>query len=221
MFHRLDPRHSPSDRVRKTRSLDELVGLCQGVIADGLLVKGEADFLLRWLQSHAAVHVDDDIAMLANRLADALQDGVIDDDEERDLLEAIMGIAMPVDLPPWEVVQARREHPAVPSVRKLIAALPFIDASAPLSLSGNIVVVTGVFKYGPRDVVANALRRAGAVMGDNFTRSTRYLAVGTLGSADWRATSAGRKIEAAIAAKAKGQEIDLVSEEHLLSHIDR
>jgi NAD-dependent DNA ligase len=219
MFERLDPLQSPSSRTQKARSFDELVGLCRGILCDGMLVKGEADFLLQWLQSHDVIHFHEDVAHLVNRLADALQDGVIDADEERDLLEAIMGIAMPVDLPPWEFIQAQRERPAAPSAQSLIAALPFMDSSTELSLRGATVVVTGVFKFGPRDAVANALRCAGAIVGQNFTRSTRYLVVGTLGSADWKTTSAGTKITAAISAKAAGQAVDLVSEAHLFGQL--
>jgi hypothetical protein len=69
-----------------SRDISELIGLCKGVLADGTVNIMEAEFLIHWLESHRIVvdHWPADI--LYRTLGNALEDGVLSNEEEGELV---------------------------------------------------------------------------------------------------------------------------------------
>lgn len=218
MFRRIDPLNSGSTKARISRSMDELVGLCNGILSDGMVVPAEAAFLRRWLEAHAVTTTVPEVATLVDRLASALQDGVLDADEESDLLAAISSIAMP-GASPMHVVP-REERPApVESVAE-VARLPF-DDPANFDLQGACVVVSGVFEIGTRADVLRIIESCGGKVTSAVNARTDYVIVGKHGSGDWLSSSGGVKIRAAIDGRKVGFPTRLISEVHMLAAVDR
>lgn len=223
MFRRIDPRTEANAGVRQRRSLDELVGLCRGVIADGIINAEEIGFVQRWLEQHRGLEQVGDVGQLIDRLGDALADGVIDGDEERDLLDTLLAFTL-ADVPANEERQTLtpdRVRPAPASLHGEIAALPYDDPPPRIRFDGGLFVVTGTFNAGSRvEIVATITSRGGLVQKD-VTQTTHYLVVGTLGSDRWVHGSSGRKIDKAAALRADGLGIAIVSEAEWAAQLQR
>ena len=72
----------------------ELIGLCRGVIADGMINLAEARYIQKWLSEHPNL-LETWPACDLNRLLDKiLEDGVLSDKEQKELsvmLEEVIG----------------------------------------------------------------------------------------------------------------------------------
>ena len=79
-------------RRRLDRSVDELIGLCRGILADGEINQSEAEFLLDWLHRHREFCGSFPFSVLYGRVESALSDGVLDAEEQKDLLEKLHSV---------------------------------------------------------------------------------------------------------------------------------
>ena len=70
----------------ESRDISELIGICKGVLADGGVSYPEAFFILQWLEEHRIVTDVWPASILYQSLDNLLEDGVLDSDEEKDLL---------------------------------------------------------------------------------------------------------------------------------------
>jgi hypothetical protein len=90
----LDSDGQPGDRrlnwkrLRDSRT-DELIGICRGILADGVLVYEEARFLLDWLERNRPVRFSPIGRALEPTLIAALRDGTLSGDEEEELVTLI------------------------------------------------------------------------------------------------------------------------------------
>ncbi len=186
-----------SRRRIKVRNIDQLIGMCNMVLADGLVEDAEARFLLQWMERnlHAASEWPGNI--LYDRLLRAMVDGRIDPDEERELLEVIhqIGGAMPSP-----------EGPAVSG------AIPFDDPPPDIVHEGRTFVLTGQFVYGPRKTVAAEIESRGGVIKPNCSKKISFLVIGTVGSEEWLHSTHGTKIIRAVELKQEGQPLAIVRE---------
>lgn len=190
---------------RRDRGVDELIGICRGFLADGAIVKQEADFLLDWVERHAEFRDEFPFNVLYQRLHDALSDGVLDSDEEADLLDCIV-----------KLVGGETDYG---DVKSLSIALPLNQPAPQISFPGHSFVVTGTFSYGPRRLVCQAIEGRGGEVKPSVSRHIAYLVIGAVGSRDWIHSSYGRKIEAAIALRQEGLPISIVSEHHWAGYV--
>lgn len=78
-------------RLREDREVDELVGLCKGVVADGMINQQEAEFLLNWLELNRESQDAWPANVLFPRIRSMLQDNNLDDNEEKELLSILIG----------------------------------------------------------------------------------------------------------------------------------
>jgi hypothetical protein len=193
---------------RKDRSTDELIGICRGILADGHVSVDEAKYLDGWLARHSEFSHVYPFNKLIARLHEALVDGVLDADEEADLLEAISGLVGG---------EAYGDHGS--ESFSLSTALPLtLPAPAPLSYP-SIFVVTGTFAYGTRAVVSRVICDRGGSVVPYISKKVGYLVVGDIGSRDWIHSSYGRKIEKAVEYAAQGCPIAIISEQHWTSQL--
>lgn len=197
---------------RRKRTADELVGLCRGLIADGVINDQEVLFLELWLRANDEFRHEYPFNTLYDRVEDALADGVIDPDEERDLLAAIHGLAGNVMPAPTH------EEGKVRGV-STSARLPLCEPPPPVRFDGQVFVVTGVCSYGPRAAVADAIAQRGGLLKSNISRKVGFLVIGDVGSRDWLHSSYGTKIEAAVTLREDGLPIRIVSEDHWRAHL--
>jgi hypothetical protein len=196
-----DGQPSPAlNRARRIqRTLTELLGLCKGVLLDGVIADSELVALDEWLAANGEVAQQWPADVLYQRLRKVFDDGVIDPEERahfKELLEQCVGPAagdqlvdaatrLPLDQPPPEVVFGER-------------AFSF----------------TGKFVWGPRPHLVRAVEERGGTFHASPKKDTDYLVIGTVASRDWAQPGFGRKIETVVSGRAKGWKCRIVGEEH-------
>lgn len=193
------PRRAFRAAAVEDRKIDELIGLCRGVLADGVLMQSEAEFLLDWLARNRDVANRWPANVIYERIDRALADGVMDEEEERALLETLMDVtgepALGLDAP------------------SLPARLPLDDPPPLVTFAGRTFCFTGKFLFGSRGDVEGAAKKRGALVCATPNRRTDYLVIGAVGSRDWMHSTFGRKIEKAAALRAEGCGISVLTEE--------
>lgn len=195
---------------RLNRSVDELVGLCRGLLADGGVSREEVDYLQRWLACNREFAKEYPFRELYALLETALVDGVMDADEERDILAAVHQLAGNTVDP---------GHQPVPGVVSSSSRLPLCSPPPSLEFEGRAFVVTGTFDYGPRRQVVAAIAERGGVAKATVSRQVHYLVVGNIGARDWLHSSFGTKIKDAVALRDCGAPVAIVDEDHWLAHL--
>lgn len=188
-----------------TRLVDELIGLCHGVLADGTIDQSEALLLLDWLETNPATLHNPLVDTIHKQLARVLGDGVLDETEQKRLLETISAFAGSVPRP---------ETPGYATT------LPLCQPPPPLMFRGKRYCFTGTFDYGPRLTCEAAVVVLGAKAGA-LTKRTDYLVIGTYVTDSWAHSSFGRKIEKAAFMRAEGAGIAIVSELHWIAQMRR
>lgn len=184
------------------RELDELVGICKGALFDGHISQLEADGLYDWL--HANAHCLDTwpASVLFDRLHHMLRDGVLDSEEQHELLGLVSGIARP-----------DRDDGRPRS------ALPIDTPPPPLTLEGHSFCFTGVFDFGSRAQCQLAVQDRGGIAVAGITKKLHYLVIGNVGSEFWSHSSFGDKIAKAVDYRGRGCPIIIVAEDHWAAHL--
>jgi hypothetical protein len=164
------------------RNIDELIGICRGVVFDGVVSQSEAENLLKWLKTLGHGACEFPSAVLLARLESCLCDGDLSTEESADLFDLITKI----------VGDSGDFHG--PST----TSLPLDDPTPPIIFKRNTFVVTGRCALGPRKIVEDQICGAGGFVAANISRNVSYLVCGHFGSKDWIHTNHGRKIQAAM-----------------------
>ncbi|GAB3828662.1 BRCT domain-containing protein [Hymenobacter jeollabukensis] len=185
------------------KAVDQLVGICTGILADGEVSEREAIFFAEWVRKHAADTPVWPLTAVLSRVERIFEDGVCDAEERAELKEVM------------ETLCGLSQAPT-PQAEALSTTLPLcVPQPHPLVFTDKQVVVTGKFAYGARTAVFDAIEALGGRPSDAApTRTTDYLVIGVFASRDWINTSHGRKIEKAVQLRDKGTGIRILSEEH-------
>jgi hypothetical protein len=187
---------------RADRAVDELVGLCRGLLADGHVNQQEAEFLKSWIERNADFVGMYPFDRIYRQLTDIMRDGFLDQDESADLMDTLVRF----------VGGEASDHRA--ETASLSTALPLDDPEPVIVYPDSIFVVTGTFSYGVRSLVCAEIESRGGISGASPTKKTRYLIIGDLGSRDWKHSNCGAKIERAIQLRDEGCQLAIVSERH-------
>ena len=109
------------------RQIDQLIGLAQGILADGIVSQAEAEMLQSWLRLN---HRTDNpyVSQLLDQVEQVLADGVLDEDEGRELHDALMS---------WI------GGGGADGEESTTASLPLDPAPRQVRIGGNIFVFTG------------------------------------------------------------------------------
>ncbi|MEV3833537.1 BRCT domain-containing protein [Aeromonas allosaccharophila] len=188
-----DIEHSNLDAL-----INMLLGFLQGISADSNIVEREVIALNALLLKHRALLASWPGSLLFNRLNDILADGEITEEEREDLLELVKQIS--------------GQRFTESGLATGMATEFFADGSV-MSLNGKVVCFTGKFLSDTRFNLEQQAKALGASPVKGVTTHLNVLVIGSLASRDWMFTSHGRKIEAAIKAKEKGQDIQIINEE--------
>ena len=196
-------RHLNSWR-RDDRSINELLGLLKGVLADGIVQPEEALSIAQWLKANCEPDPPWPVDVVWRRMAQIVEDGRIDPSECKDLADLFRSIVEP--------------GPAAEGHNASIG-LAFTQPLPRLTFEGRFYVFTGKFYFGPRSKCERAVEERGGYCQREPTRNTDVVVIGAMGSRDWLHTSFGLKIERAVAYAGKGLPIAIVSEEHWTKHL--
>lgn len=185
-----------------SKAIDQLSGICSGILADGVINDAEAQFFADWVRKTAPLEPVWPFTEILARVERIFADGRCDDDEKEELrgiMEAICG----------HTTDAKAEE-------TYSTQLPFDEPlPAPIVFQEQQFVITGRFAYGTRRKVFEAIESRGGLPTDSApTRTTRYLVIGVFASRDWYNTNYGRKIERAVELRASGSGLAIVGEEH-------
>ena len=191
------------DKRLVQRDIDQLLGVCEFALQDGMIDEAEARAILQWLNSHSGSLHAWPANVLYTRLRGMLSDGMLDDQEQGDLLGLVMSIARP------------RDDSGVLAP----TALP-LDAPAPrVTFPSRTFCFTGVFDFGPRALCQSAVVERGGASLPGVSRKLNYLVIGNVGSEVWRHTSFGGKIVKAVEYRDSGVPLAIISESHWVAHL--
>lgn len=180
--------------------LAALRGICEGILADGVVNDEEVRAFNGWVQRVALAQPVWPLTDILERLRRIFADGVIDDEERQEMkavMESLCGRG------------AERE------AGEAAQGLPLDDPAPEIVFPSREFVVTGEFAFGKRSKVLEAMIARGAVAKDAApARSTNYLVIGAMASGQWKHESFGRKIQRAKELKEGGTGILIISEAH-------
>jgi len=202
---KLDPNGQPVFRALNAarlndRMIDELIGLCRGVLFDGEVSEGEAAALLRWLEANREISSHWPANVLYGRVARMMAAHRLDPDEQKELLETIMEITGE----PTPGKNSKSGSTALP----LCSPLPIV------TFPEQLYCFTGKFVSGTRRQVEEAVVALGAEPISSPSKRTHYLVIGAIGSTDWIHSTHGRKIEKAVQLREEGSGIHIIAEEY-------
>jgi NAD-dependent DNA ligase len=189
-------------RHRINVAIEHLLGMAQGMLADGQLHDLEIQFLSAWIESNAEAAQQWPISVVAARLRETLADGVINT-EERDHLTATLK-----DLLANDFAESG-------SATQTPTRLPVTD-DVDVNFEDAGFCLTGEFAFGTRSACQRLTERAGGVPMDGVSKKIRYLVVGSRVSDQWAHTSYGRKIERAVELQQQGHSIFIITEQRWL-----
>ena len=186
------------------RLIDELIGISRGVIADGVVDESEAIFIGQWIENHREIANRWPVNVLYTRLVEMLKDGILEPDEQRELLATLKDITGGVSV--------YRES-------SKSTTLPVTQPHPDILFEGSVFCLTGRFVFGSRMECEDYIVDLGGVVIPAPTTDTDYLVIGEVGSPDWAHSTFGRSIEKAIELREHGHPISIVSEEHWVDQL--
>lgn len=185
-------------RRMRVRNMDEIIGMCRMLLADGAVDDYEARMLLRCIEGSLYAVDEWPGNVLHRRLIKAMADGRIDPEEEEDLLTIIGQVAGGIPT-----------HQGTP----VCGAIPFDDPMPEILYPNRGFVLTGQFVLGTRKHVSSKITERGGIVKDGCSGRTNYLIVGTFGSDEWLHSTHGTKIMKALALRAEGKPISIIQEQ--------
>lgn len=193
------------------RSVDELIGLCRGLLADGSIIQSEAEFLLNWMKVNQVNCMQWPMNMLFGRVSAMLEDGMLDSSERTelfDLLTKFTGGLLPEEAADSGLVVSGS------------TALPLDDPQPSVTFDGRTFCFTGEMCFGPRRNCEQLVLELGGLVRSTINKGLDYLVIGTIGSMSWAHSTHGRKIESAVSLRHQGFPLALIDEQHWLKEVE-
>jgi hypothetical protein len=185
-----------------SKAIDQLTGICAGILADGKVNEKEAVFFADWVRKFAPYEPIWPFTDILTRVDRIFADGRCDKEELEELkslMEELCG-------------QNKDAKPKETYSTTLPLDSPKPD---PVVLVDRIVNITGRFAFGTRKKVMTAIEEEGGIpSGSTPTKKSNYLVIGVFASRDWYNTNYGRKIERAVELRESKSGIAIISEEH-------
>jgi len=183
---------------RTKKAIEHLLGLIEGIIADGQLHDLEIKMLSTWLSSNTECFNKWPGNAIAMAMQEVLADGVITEVERSYLLDMFKKL---INTDFTETGSATAEVTSYPN-----------DDGRDICFNGLTVCMTGEFAFGTRAACEKITVKAGGLPIANVTKKLDVLIVGAMVNSDWAHTSFGRKIQKAVEMKNAGHPIKIISE---------
>ena len=195
-------------RKTQDRQIDELIGLCRGVVCDGVISHVEADHVLGWLNARPELHDFWPAGELKDLLDRCLEDGIFTEEEAEECKTFVLEIT--------GMEKATEDGDLEP----LPNYLPLTEPPPKVIFQGKNFCFTGRFETGSRKECEAAVIERGGSTQSGPTRTTDYLVIGSGVSRDWTHTSYGRKIEKVVIMQREGKgRACIISETHWHAHL--
>lgn len=185
-------------RNEMRQSCAALMGIVQGILADGALHDREIVFLRDWLASADNVSLIWPGSVLYAQVKEILADGTVTS-TERDHLAGTLLQLLGGTLD--QLGESRH-----------VTSLP-MDQLSEMETAQRVFCFTGEFAFGPRTACQEAVTRRGGTIAGSVTKKLNYLIVGGLGSPEWKHGSFGTKIEKAIEYRQAGVPMKILHED--------
>ena len=180
------------------RLIDELIGVCRGVIADGVVDEKEAIFIGQWIDNHREIAGRWPVNILYARLTEMLKDGILSESEQVELLATLREITGETSM---------YQEPNRPTT------LPLDPDTPQIVFEGKTFCLTGRFVFGSTLDCEETITELGGSLDESPNNETDYLIIGELCNPNWTHTTFGRSIELAVELREQGASISIVSEE--------
>lgn len=184
----------------------DLLRLCEGIMADGAVTPGEAAYLQQWVAKHSQLHKRWPFNDLIARLNVFFADGVSDAGE----CEELAGILTALIGDPIMQTDPRLPGYRMASPPRLI----FNDPPPAVIFQDREFCATGIFSFGKRGAVERAIKERGGKPVKAPRSITHYLLVGSFVAPQWANGNFGTKIEHALNLRDNGHPISIITEQH-------
>ncbi len=206
-----DTAHKPSAeqslrRHRINKSIEHLLGMVNGILADGHLHDKEILMLSTWLSANEEACTTWPMTVIARVVRETLQDGVITEAERENLQKTLNDLIC-------------NDFAETGSTDAAPTTLP-IDHHAKINTEGRVLCLTGDFSYGTRAHCARLIEKLGGTVSENVSKKVHYLVVGSRSSNQWLHTSFGTKIIKAVECRDQGHAIYIVTEQQWLDAVE-
>jgi NAD-dependent DNA ligase len=188
-------------------AMDQLLRLCRSFLQDNYLSGEEIRELDVWLEQHRQVLEEWPGNVIARRVEQVLEDGIVTEEERAGLQKLL------------EKAAGRR--PEVAAALTMATRLPVDDPPPEVIFQGRSFCFTGEFIFGSREKCQRSVLERGGLCHDKVVLTTDFLVIGTVASPRWAHEVYGRKIEAAVSLKNYGQGLGVISEEHWTEYVQR
>jgi len=185
------------------RSMDELIGICKGILFDGSVSETQVYRLCQWFDANPYIKrtiIGNDLYALLVTMEHKDKLSIEDQCLLLDFFSKLSGSV--------EILNSGYN----PSCK-----LPLTDPAPVVIFSGKLFVLTGNFKIGNRAKVISLIENLGGQVSPKTVNCyTDYLVIGDVGSMAWVHSSYGRKIEHAMELQQEGCDIAIISEAHFM-----
>ena len=180
------------------RSCSALLGIAQGLLADGMLNDQEIRFLQDWLAANESLCNAWPGNAIHAKIGAVLADGMVTQEERlhlQDTLQQLIGGTLE------ELAQSTH-------VSKLA-----LDQVETVDIPDRRFCLTGDFAYGLRGNCERLIAERGGIVASSVSKKLDYVVVGGLGSPEWKHGSFGTKITKAMELKQAGAPLLIVHED--------
>ena len=183
------------------RTIDTLIGIGKGIVADSVVNQMEAEALLSWLAANVETVTKDPITYrLLVRLDEMLWDDVLDEEEAKELHDLLVGLSGGASMG-GELSKS--------------ALSPLDDPPPAVIFDGRSFLFTGQFLFGRRHKCHEAVHAKGGKTLSNVTRMLDYLVIGYYVTPSWQHESFGGKIVKAMQYRdGRKSSLAIIGEEH-------
>ena len=173
----------------KTLAMQELQVIVTDIINDSSITVEEANSLLDWMNAHSELEGFYPYDKIFNLIDDILSDGVIEKDEEQELLELLDAYINPQ------------------------------TTKSKVNVNNKVVCLSGEFDYGSKSEVEQFFISKGAKISKSVTKKIDILVLGEAGNTAWKYGNYGTKYEKAQQYNEKGANILVYKENDIIGYL--
>ena len=193
------------DKQNQSRSVDELIRICKGIVADGQVVQAEAEFLLNWFYANRMVADEYPGNYIYPRLAKYLDDGCLNDEESLELKQLLLAVT--------------GESNDLGGQANMTTTLPIDNPLPKIIFRDKSFCFTGALAFGLRKEAEKIIVSLGGQPASSITKKLDYLVLGCMSSRDWKHTTHGLKIQKAVGLRDNGCSLAIISEDYWIENV--